>query len=47
VPIQKAASPAASTVLTRAPLIIDAGDPERRALHQQAAIELIKARRCG
>jgi hypothetical protein len=46
--IQKAAPPnsdAASTVLTRAPLIPDAGDPERRQLHQQAAIELIKAAR--
>jgi hypothetical protein len=31
--------------LVRAELIPDAGDPERRALHQQAAMELIKAAR--
>jgi hypothetical protein len=45
--IQKAAPPSspAATVLLRAPLIPDAGDPERRQLHQQAAIELIKAAR--
>jgi hypothetical protein len=44
--IQKAApaSPA-STVLLATPLIPDAGDPQRRALHQQAALELIKAAR--
>jgi hypothetical protein len=47
--IQKAAPPsvaqAAATILLNTPLLIDAGDPQRRQLHTAAAIELIKASR--
>jgi hypothetical protein len=45
--IRKAVPPnsEAARTLIQAPLIPDAGDPQRRRLHQQAAVELIKASR--